>query len=191
MTKAQNCGAGSREGGFTLIELMVTIVVAAILLAIAVPSFQHLMLSTQLGTAANTLVEQINTARLNAVKLNTVTQFCGSTGEANTSDTLGSACGTTAGAVYSLPIAATSATKVRSGPAELGGAIQVTRDGVAAIRFSSIGFGYKPTATPDTPFAGTVAIICTPRMTTGNRREIDMTGGSIITVGDPETGACP
>lgn len=169
---------------------MVTIVVAAILLAIAVPSFQQLILSNRLTTVADTLVDQVNSARLNAIKLNAPTQFCGDTSAANTTDTLGAACGTAAGAVYALPTGATTANEVRSAVPGIAAPVQIANGGVAAVRFSSVGFGYAPTGTPDTPFNGTLAVICTPQLSSNNRHEITMTGGSIIT-NTTTTGACP
>ena len=54
--------------GFTLIELMVTIAVAAILLGIAVPSFQDLVIRNRLATKANELITALNLARSEAVK---------------------------------------------------------------------------------------------------------------------------
>jgi prepilin-type N-terminal cleavage/methylation domain-containing protein len=49
--------------GVTLVELMVALVVAAILLAIAVPSFRHLIGSSNLGSVANDLASDIAFAR--------------------------------------------------------------------------------------------------------------------------------
>ena len=53
----------ARSRGFTLIELMVTIAVAAILLALAVPSFKTLTVSHALTTTANDIVGALNLAR--------------------------------------------------------------------------------------------------------------------------------
>ncbi|MQM39534.1 hypothetical protein KBTX_03563 [wastewater metagenome] len=54
--------------GFTLIELMLTVIVAAILLAIAVPSFRAFIQNNQLTTATNQFVTALNMARSEAVK---------------------------------------------------------------------------------------------------------------------------
>lgn len=56
--------------GFTLIELIVTIAVGAILLASAVPSFQDFIRSNRLTTQANVFVGAIQLARSEAVKRN-------------------------------------------------------------------------------------------------------------------------
>ncbi|WP_029131952.1 GspH/FimT family pseudopilin [Sedimenticola selenatireducens] len=59
---------GSKHLGFTLIELMITISVAAIILSLAVPSFNFLVLNNRLTTDINRLVTSLNLARSEAVK---------------------------------------------------------------------------------------------------------------------------
>ena len=59
-----------RSRGFTIIELMITLVVAAILLAIAIPSFNYLTVSSKLTTTANGLVNALGIARSEAIKRN-------------------------------------------------------------------------------------------------------------------------
>lgn len=60
--------ASSRDAGFTLIELMVTIAVAAILLVVATPSFVSYQRSSELTSAANSFVAGISVARSEAMK---------------------------------------------------------------------------------------------------------------------------
>ncbi len=62
--------------GFTLIELMVTIAVAAIILAIAIPGMDELTLSNRLGAYANNLVASVHLARGEAIKRNAVVTIC-------------------------------------------------------------------------------------------------------------------
>jgi len=56
--------------GFTIIELMVTIAIAAILLTIAAPSFQQLIKSNQVAAQNNELIAMIHLARSEAVRRN-------------------------------------------------------------------------------------------------------------------------
>ena len=188
---AARLSAYCRACGFTLVELMTTIAVAAILLMIAVPSFQHLILSNRLTTTANALVDAINTARMDAIKLNATTQFCGSTTATNNTDTLGAACGTAAGAVYSLPLGAGSAGQVRATPPGISSPVQIASAGVSGARFSGQGWGYDPNGDSNTPLnQNTFAVICTSQLSSDNLRVISITAGSIVATAS-STGACP
>jgi type IV fimbrial biogenesis protein FimT len=59
-----------RTGGFTLIELMVTVAIAAILMMIAAPSFVSFQRNSELTGAANSLLASINAARSEGMKRN-------------------------------------------------------------------------------------------------------------------------
>jgi len=65
--------------GLTLIELMMAIAIAAILLAVAAPSFQQALNGNRLGSAANELASAINLARAEAVRQNRRAVLCRST----------------------------------------------------------------------------------------------------------------
>ena len=56
-----------KYAGFTIIELMLTIVIGAILLAVAIPSYTNMVLNNCLTTKANTLVSAMQLARSTAV----------------------------------------------------------------------------------------------------------------------------
>jgi len=57
--------------GLTLIELMITIIIASILLSIGIPSFNHLIQRNRLTTYANEMVTTVNLARSEAIKRGT------------------------------------------------------------------------------------------------------------------------
>jgi type IV fimbrial biogenesis protein FimT len=69
-------GAAARDGGFTLIEVMVTIGILAILLAAVAPSFRGLLLDNQAATQANAVVTSLMFARSEAIKRNVPVVMC-------------------------------------------------------------------------------------------------------------------
>lgn len=62
--------------GFTLIELMITISIAAILLALAVPSFSALLKNNRLTAQTNSFKGALQYARATALSQNTTIQVC-------------------------------------------------------------------------------------------------------------------
>lgn len=69
----------ARPSGFTLIELMITLTVAAILLAVAVPSFTDIIRNNRLTAASNDLLRSTQLARSEAVKRQTPVVVCAAT----------------------------------------------------------------------------------------------------------------
>lgn len=78
-----------RAYGFTLIELMFTIVVAVVLLSIGVPSFQIMMANNRATTQANALFSALNYARSEAVGRATTVTVCPKATASVTSTTCG------------------------------------------------------------------------------------------------------
>ncbi len=64
-----------RQPGVTLIELMIGIAIMAILLAAGMPSFTEWIQNTQVRTAAESLLNGLQTARNEAVRRNTNVRF--------------------------------------------------------------------------------------------------------------------
>jgi type IV fimbrial biogenesis protein FimT len=62
--------------GMTLVELMITLAVAAILISVAVPSFNTMIRNHRLSTQANEMIAAIHLARSEAVKRNINVSFC-------------------------------------------------------------------------------------------------------------------
>lgn len=179
--------------GFTLVELMITLAVAAVLMVIAIPSFRHVTLSNRLSTTANDLVDSINTARMEAVKRNNYAQFCSSTAANNGADTLGAACtaGTVAhpaGAVVLMQDAASNSTYLaQDGTDKLTAPLQVSGS-ISAIRFDGQGVGHPVGGTGT--MTGTVADICTSALSSDNHRVIAITTGTVVTT-TTTSGSCP
>lgn len=61
-------GAHHRLHGFTLVELLMTLAVMAVLVTFAVPSFHNLMDSSKLTAASNALLSSMHLARSEAIK---------------------------------------------------------------------------------------------------------------------------
>jgi len=57
-----------KQNGFTLIELIVTMVIAAIVLTVAVPGFQNIILSNRRAAQVNEYIASLNLARSEAIK---------------------------------------------------------------------------------------------------------------------------
>lgn len=62
--------------GFTIIELMITVALLSVMLAVAVPSFFNLFQSNTLATSANRFVSSISLTRNEAISRNTTVVMC-------------------------------------------------------------------------------------------------------------------
>ena len=103
--------------GFTLVELMVTIAVVAILLAVALPSFRNVIQRNRVAAASNDLLASVSYARTTAIYRHQLVSMCPSAD--------GKIC-TSAGQafepgwiVYSYPAGAASANTAYAAPAIL------------------------------------------------------------------------
>ncbi|HVK53067.1 MAG TPA: GspH/FimT family pseudopilin [Pseudoxanthomonas sp.] len=86
---AQTRGAGARVRGFTLLELLVTIAIVAVLATLAIPSFRSIINSNRLTAQANELVTSIQLARTEAIRRNATVQICRSTDGATCAGAVG------------------------------------------------------------------------------------------------------
>jgi len=82
------------SAGFTLVELLVTLALAAIIASQAVPSFSSMIKSNRLATETNTLVGDINLARSEAIKRSTRVILCRSADPAAANPTCGGTANT-------------------------------------------------------------------------------------------------
>ncbi len=64
------------SAGFTIIEMMLSIAVAAVILSIGVPSFQGLMERNQLTSGINQFISSMSLARSEAIKRNQRVSIC-------------------------------------------------------------------------------------------------------------------
>ncbi|MFH1601103.1 MAG: GspH/FimT family pseudopilin [Pseudomonadota bacterium] len=76
-----------KSGGFTLVELMVVLAVLAVLIGVAVPSFQNITNRNRLTAVTNEMVAALQLTRVEAIRRNARVVFCPTTD--------GAACGGT------------------------------------------------------------------------------------------------
>ena len=77
-------GAVRRQRGLTLVEVMITLTIAAILASLGVPGFVDLIRTKNLAAAASDLKSDLNFARSEAVKRNRRVLVCPAGASANT-----------------------------------------------------------------------------------------------------------
>lgn len=168
--------ASRPQPGFTLVELLATLAVAAIALALAVPSFNGLITSNRLSSASNDLITAISQARLQAIQGNQTTLLCASSN--NGTDALGNACTTLTNAGPGAVITTDSGGAVLvQAQLALPGNVQLAS--MQALRFAGTGLGRTATGS-NTPYTGLVADISSNRSADGNHRCVYLTTGSIV-----------
>lgn len=84
----------SKSRGFTLVELMVVVAIAAVLASLAVPSFKHLIQSSSISTSVNTFLGDLRFARSEALRRGGAVIMCRSDSPEATSPVCGSGSGT-------------------------------------------------------------------------------------------------
>jgi type IV fimbrial biogenesis protein FimT len=126
-----------RTAGFTLIEMLVAIAIAAILLAVAVPSFSAANLSSRLRATSTDLIASASLARAEAIKRNGIVHLCPSAD--GTSCTSG---GWEQGWIVIAPAKGTLAEKIVRRSDALPAGFKVTSSGgVAIVSFQPTGVG--------------------------------------------------
>ncbi|MGN6389261.1 MAG: GspH/FimT family pseudopilin [Burkholderiaceae bacterium] len=170
---------GCRAAGFTLIELMITIAIAAILLGLATPSFQNATLSSKLTGEANSLVASMRLARDEAIKRNATVTLCVSTN--------GTSC-TTGGwqqgwiVLFTDTSASPNTNTVLQQKTASPNGYRITEgSGTSSLSF-------RPAGMAATPASMTV---CRSTPTAGNQeRVVTLEGSGRVTVKRTSTGTC-
>jgi type IV fimbrial biogenesis protein FimT len=121
-----------KMAGFTLIEAMIAVSLMAILMAIAVPSFNNAVLGSQLRASASDLSSSAFLARSEAIKRNTAVTLCMS---AN-----GTSCAATGGWEQGWIVLVGGAT-LHSQKAVSSQGLRISAAGITSINFQPTGAG--------------------------------------------------
>ena len=181
--------ATTRQRGFTLVELMVALLVAAISISIAVPSYKRIVTGNQLSSAANTFVSLLTEARMESIKRSHSTQFCGGSSSLDGAGTLGTACNGKNGAVNTLVSDSSgnpTAQQVRDAYLNTASLTITVSTGLV---FRAQGLAYQATSTT-APYTGTVVTICTQAISSNNERKVQMVAGGNVTTTTRTVGSC-
>jgi type IV fimbrial biogenesis protein FimT len=142
---------GSRQRGFTLLELIVTMSIAAILLAIGIPSFRYVTTADRISGEVNSLLGDMQYARAEAIKEGQTITICA----AATDDTSCSGADTWEAGwlVYSgngtQPAASADILMVR-GAFDGGDTFRPADGSTSAVQFNREGFAPNLAADPET-----------------------------------------
>lgn len=172
------------DRGYTMVELMITLAVLAILLVMAVPSFTSIINTNRLTGQANELVADLQFARAEAIRRNQRVTFCPST-----NNTSCAAAGNWANRIITAPTAAGGTEVIRVSAAKP--PVQLSGGGTTTIVFRPDGMSRDAAGN----LLNATLTVCQPTSTPAeNIRSVQLAAGArvSITSGTFSTpGSCP
>jgi len=156
--------------GFTLLELMTTILVASILLGIAIPSFREMSAGNRLTTQANDVVAGMNLSRSEAIKRNTTVTFCRTATAADT------ACVTSTGDWLNWIVRTSGGTVIRKGSVST---YNSTLSLKSTLTNDQVSFGSDGLARTGGALVNNQTVtVCVSNLSTSNKRVVTLGAGS-------------
>jgi type IV fimbrial biogenesis protein FimT len=179
-----------RSNGFTLVEMIVSISIIVILLAIAIPNFRTFVLNARIRSTAEGLLAGLNLARTEAIRRNTPVTFWMVDGITATCQhvTIGTSWVVSVNDPENSCNAVASTTnaprivQVRAAN-EVGGNITVTATGGTCLSFN--GFGGIEATCPGTVARFTVIDVAPPVGTMARALRIALSAGGSVRLCDP------
>lgn len=179
--------------GFTLIELMVTVAVLAIVMAVAIPNFTTLVNNNRLTAQANEMLAAIMLARTEAIKQNESMVFCHSVDGVNCSapPAAGWQGWLVRGTVDVTPVATGIVRSARLVVLSSGSVANAVIDGVGhSVRFTPQGLLRSGNA--NNPLNGVLRVCLPDTEMPLNTRDIELRSGGRSRVSSTSTGqSCP
>ena len=168
---AEQRGSRKHARGMTIIEMMITLVVLAIITALAVPSFRNASLGSRLSASANDLLASVQLARSEAIKRNVAATLCASSN--------GTTCAASGGWEQGWVVRAAGAV-IQTQQALPDGFLVTQTGGTLPLNFQPIGIGAT----------AAVFTVCRDDPLGSQERVVTVTAAGSAYVTRTETGTC-
>ena len=163
----------ARQRGMTLVELMFTVFIMAVLAMLAVPSFRDASLGSRLASTANSLHGSIQVARSEAIKANAPITLCASAD--------GATCAVAGDWDQGWIVLDGAGAVLHSEPAQRNSFKVVETGGQLSLTFQPIGIGATAAA----------FTVCREDPVGNQEREVTVTATGSANVTTKEDGVCP
>jgi type IV fimbrial biogenesis protein FimT len=183
----------ARVTGFTIVELLITVMIATILMTMAVPQFTRMVASNRLITQSNDLIAAMNFARSTAIKRNGSVFLCRASSATATDCVTSQAqwqhwiVRTGAGNVLRRGMINTHGGKLRVSSELTNDTVEFGADGLGRTNgalFTTASDSSTCSSTTKNCFK-----VCTSAMSSNNQREVVLGAGSRVTT-QTATGTC-
>lgn len=164
---------GVRQRGMTLVEIMFTIFIMAVLAMLAVPSFRDASLGSRLASTANSLHGTIQIARSEAIKANAPMTLCASAD--------GATCAVAGDWDQGWIVLDGAGAVLHSEPAQRNSFKVIESGGQLSLTFQPIGIGATAAA----------FTVCREDPVGNQEREVTVTATGSAYVATKEDGVCP